>query len=239
MGRPSTRIRHRSAKYMPRRIYTRSNLKGFGVYEKGFSFTFSHNWNDWKTYAQEVKEQMAEELRGRVAKVALIVAEEAIKRCPHYSGAMEKAIRISVPKISGYGARDRIEFIVGLSSSWKSTYDDDMIAVGKKIGWASGPALATYIHEMYDTFIGDTVAGLERKRRKSAMTGATVGSHFLTRAFTENREEITQLLTKWRGRQGFGAGLTFPGASQADIDALLDIAKAKYANLVALKEVPF
>lgn len=239
MGRPSTRIRHRSAKYAMRSGRRVSSSKSFGVYEKGFSFTFSHNWNDWKTYTQELKEQMAEDLRGRIAKVAKIVAEEAIKRCPHYSGAMERAIRVSAPTITGYNARGHIEFAVGVLSTWKSDYDAMQTNAGFPSGRISGPELATYIHEMYDTFIYDTKEGLNRKQRKEAMSGATVGSHFLSRAFTENRKEISSLLTTWRGRQGFGSGLNLSETTADSINALLDIASSEYDNLLEQSEVPF
>lgn len=239
MGRPSTRIRHRSANYATRSGRRVSSSNSFGVYEKGFSFTFSHNWNDWKTYTQEIKEQMAEDLRGRIAKVAKIVAEEAIKRCPHYSGAMEKAIRVSAPTITDYNARGHIEFAVGVLSTWKSDYDDMQINADFPSGFVSSPELATYIHEMYDTFIYDTKEGLARKQRKEAMSGASVGSHFLSRAFTENRAEITDLLTTWRGRQSFGAGLSLSDTTEDTINSLLDVAASKYDKLFEQSEVPF
>lgn len=239
MGRPAKRVRHRTAAYKPRRIYTRSNLKGFGVYEKGFSFTFSHNWDDWSTYTEEVKAEMAEEMRQRVAKVSKIVAEEAIKRCPHYSGALERAIRVSSPNISGLGSRGRVEFVVGVASDWKSPYDEMQLNAGKNTGWMSGPELATYIHEMYDTFIYNTKDGLERKRRKEAMSGVVVGSHFLSRAFTENREEIAAVFTTWRGRNTVGAGMNIQTVSADAINNLLQAARTKYANIKALQEVPF
>jgi hypothetical protein len=209
------------------------------VYEKGFSFTFSHNWDAWKTYTKELKEQMAEEMRQRVASVAKIVAEEAIKRCPHYSGALERAIRVSSPSISGLGSRDRVEFVVGVASDWKSPYDDMQLSTGKNTGWMSGPELATYIHEMYDTFIYNTTEGLERKRRKEAMSGVVVGSHFLSRAFTENREEIAAVFTTWRGRNTVGAGMNIQTASADAINSLLQSARNKYANIKALQKVPF
>jgi hypothetical protein len=92
---------------------------------------------------------------------------------------------------------------------------------------------------MYDTFIYNTTEGLERKRRKEAMSGVVVGSHFLSRAFTENREEIAAVFTTWRGRNTVGAGMNIQTASADAINSLLQSARNKYANIKALQKVPF
>lgn len=212
MGRRATKIRHRSASYYSGNARTVSSTDSFGVYSKGFSFTFSHNWKNWHKYAESTKKRMATILRNKVAEVSQLIADEARKRCPHYSGAMEEAIAVSEPSIEGgITARGHIEMAVGVLSSWYSPYDRDVIdKLSDDIHefsnspMYSGEALAEYIHEMYDTFIYDTERGLERKRRKEAMTGRVVGSHFLSRAYTENSDKIRSIFTTWRGSVGGG-----------------------------------
>lgn len=212
MGRRATKHRHRSASYYSGNALTVSSATEFGVYSKGFSFTFSHNWKNWHAYAESTKKRMATILLNKVAGAAQLIADEARKRCPHFSGALEQAIAVSEPSIEGgIAARGYVEMAVGVLSGWYSEYDkkvienlkDEVFENSDHPMW-SGDALAEYLHEMYDTFIYDTEAGLSRKRSKEAMTGRVVGSHFLSRAYTENSDKIRSIFTTWRGNVGGG-----------------------------------
>lgn len=202
MGRAASRVRHRSTTYYSGNARSVVSNDAFGVYSRGFSYTFRHNWNNWSKYAESTKKRMVTILRKKMIQVSQLVADEARKRCPHYTGALEEAIAVSVPTVEGgITARGHTEMAVGVLSSWKSDYDK-VVDQLKKIQFYpaySGPELASYLHEMYDTFIYQTKEGLERKRRKEAMTGRVVGSHFLSRAFTENNEQIRAIFTTWRG----------------------------------------
>ena len=201
MGRAASTVRHRSATYYAGSARSVESKGSFGVYSSGFSYTFSHNWNNWVKYAEATKKRMVTILRKKMIQVSQLVADEARRRCPHYTGALEKAIAVSVPTVEGgLTARGHIEMAVGVQSSWKSDYDDvvDQLKDIKFYPAYSGPELASYLHEMYDTFIYKTKEGLERKRRKEAMTGRVVGSHFLSRAFKENNDQIRAIFTTWR-----------------------------------------
>lgn len=202
MGRRATKIRHRTASYGFNNPVSTTSMSSFGVSSKGFSFTFSHNWSNWSKYAEATKKRMATIMLNKVKQASDLIAEEARRRCPHYSGALEDAIAVSEPNIvGGITARGYVEMAVGVLSSWKSAYDKVANAVSEPVNpiTDSGPELAMYIHELYDTFIYDTVAGLERKRRKEAVSGRVVGSHFLSRAYTENNATIRSIFTTWRG----------------------------------------
>lgn len=212
MGRRATKMRHRSASYYTGSARTVSSTDSFGVYSKGFSFTFSHNWKNWHNYADSTKKRMVTILRNKVSEVSQLIADEARRRCPHYSGALEEAIAVSEPSVEGgIIARGYIEMAVGVLSGWYSPYDKDVIDKLKDEVFDysdhpmySGEELAEYLHERYDTFIYNTEAGLARKRSKEAMTGRVVGSHFLSRAYTENNGKIRSIFTTWRGRAGGG-----------------------------------
>ena len=252
MPRHATKVRHRSAQYVTKSGRRVKSANSFGVHTNVFSFTFSHNWNQWKTFADEVKANLVAELTNKMAKVSKLIAEEAIARCPRYSGAMERAIRVSMPSVSSMSSRGNVSFAVGVLSTWKSPYDQDMIASGFSKGLASGPQLAAYIHETYDVFIGTTKQGLERKRRKEAISHRTVGSHFLTRAINENMDEIRAIIATWREHELFVSGMSTPKATfpknapikfrqynkmqspesiVTEINALLDAASSKYDDL--------
>lgn len=155
----------------------------FSVRTEMMTFNFVSNFSEWSTFTKEMKQACAKFMQETLADISLKIGTEAIKRCPHYSGAMERSIKAIVPEVSSLLARGRVTAIVGVLSSWKSTYESNF---KERDFPASSSDLARYIHEYYDTFIEGTIFGKKRRDRKSAITGARVGSHFLLRAYTES-----------------------------------------------------
>lgn len=163
----------------------------FSIKASGYSFNFISNWGEWKTFTREMKMRIANAMADELGRITRQIGIEAIKRCPHYSGALEHSIKSTIPEITSLTSRGRATATVGVLSSWSSSYDDFL----KKLGGSypmSSPELVRYIHEYYDQFItrlddkGKPIEGYKRKLRKEAVTGEHVGSHFLTRAFYES-----------------------------------------------------
>lgn len=230
MARPD-RSRHRHATYNTTHGSSVHGFDSFSIQAKGFSWTFSHNWKNWGNYTKTVKKRMTTILRKRIAEAAQFLAVEAIKRCPHYSGALEKSIRVAEPEKTSLTYRGRIGFSIGVLSDWYSKYDTDVIANLKEIKYYpsySGPELASFLHENYDTFIGGTKNGYDRMLRKSEYFGVTVGSHFLTRAYTENRDYIRNLISSRLGPELIDSSILSQPVSISDINEVLQEAAISY-----------
>lgn len=210
----------------------------FSIHAQGFSWTMKHNWKNWAKYTKTLKKRMATIMRNRIAEAAKLIAEEAIKRCPHYSGALEDSIRVSEPTVTSVTSRGRIAFAVGVLSSWSSSYD--RVAVQVPYAPLSSPELISWIHEAYDTFIEDTVYGKKRRNRKQAVTGVRVGSHFLSRAYSENRRHIRQLISSRIGGtavDNFTSNLSED--LESSINSYLDNVADGFDYLDSDDEVPF
>lgn len=174
------RFGERGADYNPPIGRAIRNAESFSIQAKGYSFTFSHNFRGWKTFTDDIKKKMLEAALAEIKSTVREVGRGAIARAPHYSGALEHSIKVSVPEITSLKGRGRITAIVGVLDSWQSNYDKIAAAGGYP---TSSPELIAYIHDYYDDFIGETKDGLKRKRRKEAAVGERVGSRFLTRAW--------------------------------------------------------
>lgn len=174
----------RGANYRPDVSSTGSSGSSFSIQTKGYTFRFDSNFSDWSEFTKDMKEHAAEVMKATLGEIALAIGQEAIKRCPHYSGELERAIQVDIPEESSLLAGGRISATIGVLSSWKSPYDETK--AGLRHSLKSGESLARRLHEYYDTFIDETKEGKERQTRKSAATGERVGSHFLLRAWTEN-----------------------------------------------------
>lgn len=225
------RSRHKNAVYNTALGDSVSGFSSFSVQAKGFSWTFSHNWGNWGKYTKTVKKRMTTILRKRIAEVAQFIAIEAIKRCPHYSGALEQSIRVAEPEMTSLTYRGRIEFSIGVLSNWHSRYDTDVVNTLKEIKFYpaySGPELAAFLHENYDTFIGKTKYGYDRMRRKSEYFGVKVGSHFLTRAYTENRGHLNKLISSRLSPTLFDVTSPLPPVNVSDINDALNQASVSY-----------
>lgn len=224
------RSRHRSAVYNTGLGSVLNDFTSFSIHAKGYSWTFSHNWHNWGKYTKSVKKRMTTILRKRIATLAQFIAIEAIKRCPHYSGELEKAIRVAEPTVGSLTYRGRVEFSVGVLSSWHSTYDEDVIDELKTVKFRpaySGSDLVSVLHEAYDTFIGNTIYGRDRMLRKSAYFGVKVGSHFLTRAYTENRAYVNNVISSRLSPELLSNAALTPMTVE-EINAVLDSATVSY-----------
>lgn len=171
----------------------------FSVAIKGYTFEFKTNYKGYVKWADRTKKIMRKRAMELCREWANFIAVEAKKRCPHYSGGLEKAIKVS--GISGmYNARDygasRMTVSVGVDGrSWSSAYDDYVIklAADGKISdfMLASPQLAVFLHENWDLVKGKEAE--KRAERKSAATGVRVGSHFLSRAYSENNDAIRRM----------------------------------------------
>lgn len=191
-----------------------SSFDDFSISAKGFSFTFSHNFKGWKTFTKEMKLKVLEAALAEIKETVRKVGRGAIARAPHYSGALEHSIKVTVPEITGLGGYGRMTAVVGVLSSWKSSYDE----IAAKLGFPqSSPELVTYIHEHYDDFIQDAEHGYKRKRRKESVVGQRVGSRFLTRAWYDI--EQSNNLAKGIAKRIFSVN---PAINESSINSELD-----------------
>lgn len=190
--RPVKRYGFRGADYLPGMGKSRRGFDQFSIGVGGYSFTFAHNWKGWKDFTEHAKQVAASEAYRVVSQAIRNIGIEAIKRCPHFSGALEHSIKATIPEISSLSSRGRLSASVGVLSSWQSEYDKFLLRRTENTGIEyplSSPQLIAYIHEAYDTFIGLTKKGLRRKQRKEqANGGARVGSHFLSRAWYDSNQ---------------------------------------------------
>lgn len=210
----------------------------FSIEQRGYSFTFSQNFPEWKQLTVLLKDKMREELRNAIGIAMQSIAQEAIKRCPHYSGSLERSIKVVVPQATGFSGNARIEASVGVLSSWKSTaYDEFLDRIGMVDAPRSGPMLVRYMHEYYDDFVTaeSTPNAWKRKTRKEAANGGVkVGSYFLTRAWRENegivRSDAIDTLKK-----GIAGMRTYWTPSkpikQEDINRRLDAYAASFSEI--------
>lgn len=207
--RPIKRFGSRGADYVPNSIgKSRRGYEQFSIGVGGYAFTFSHNWGDWKAFTEHAKEAAVAETFNFVKQAVRNIGIEAIKRCPHFSGALEHSIKVTIPEVSNLSSRGRVSAAVGVSSSWKSDYDRFLMRRTENTGIEyplSSPQLIAFIHEAYDSFIDSTKRGLRRKRLKEqANGGVRVGSHFLSRAWYDGTQH-THIVAGFAGR--FRTGL--------------------------------
>ena len=173
----------------------------FSIAIKGFTFEFKTNYKGYVKWGERTKRVMRRKAIAMCREWADFIAIEAKKRCPHYSGGLEQAIKVSgasgLYNSDDFGA-SRMSISVGVDgSSWYSTYDDYVIRLttdGKlPDAMLAGPSLAIFLHENWNSVAG--TEAVKRAERKSRHFGVTVGSHFLTRAYSENTGKIQQIAT--------------------------------------------
>lgn len=173
----------------------------FSIAIKGFTFEFKTNYKGYVKWGERTKRVMRRKAIAMCREWADFIAIEAKKRCPHYSGGLEQAIKVSGAKglydQTDFGS-SRMSISVGVDgSSWSSTYDDYVIrltADGKlQDAMLAGPSLAVFLHENWNSVAGPEA--IKRAARKGRHFGVTVGSHFLTRAYSENTGKIQQIAT--------------------------------------------
>ena len=184
----------RGADYNPPIGRAIRNAESFSIQAKGYSFTFAHNFRGWKTFTDDIKKKMLEAALAEIKSTVREVGRGAIARAPHYSGALEHSIKVSVPEITSLKGRGRITAIVGVLDSWHSSYDKIAAAGGYP---TSSPELIAYIHDYYDDFIGETKDGLKRKHSinrifRQPLVNVSVADSLLVLGMTSNRAIILQ-----------------------------------------------
>lgn len=171
----------------------------FSIALKGYTFEFKTNYKGYVKWADRTKRTMRRKAIRLCRQWAEFIAIEAKKRCPHYSGGLEAAIKVSGARgrydTTDFG-KSRMSIAVGVDAlSWKSEYDKvvtDLVA-SERLADAqlASPELAILLHEQWESLAGE----LARKRaeRKGTHFGVRVGSKFLTRAYFENQSMLSRM----------------------------------------------
>lgn len=178
----------------------------FSIAIKGFTFEFKSNFKEgYDKWADRTKKRIRRKSIKLCREWADFIAVEAKKRCPHYSGGLEQAIKVSGARglydRNDYGS-SRMSISVGVDGmAWQSAYDDVVIQLTAK-GRISDPMLASpqlaiFLHENWNSVAGDeAIARARRKEQALVLPAGTVGSHFLYRAYSENMDRFEEIATK-------------------------------------------
>lgn len=177
---------------------------GFTIQERGYTFQFKTNYGKYVKWADRTKRSVTRQARKLLNYWANFIALEAKKRCPHYSGALARAIKVSDTHLlskADFG-ESRMSVGVGVDGrSWKSAYDsivEHMIEKGMEpVNPAmSSPSLVIFLHEYWNQVAGDLARRRAEIKAERVGLDSYVGDHFLTRARTENEAEIKQQIDK-------------------------------------------
>ena len=176
----------------------------FSIAIKGYTFKFDTNLKGYQTWAERTKRRIRRKAIELCHEWGNFIASEAKKRCPHYSGGLEQAIKVSgargIYDKDWYG-NSVMSISVGVDGmAWQSSYDDVAIrlAANGKISelTLASPQLAVFLHENWDNVAGDEARKRALRKERAIGEGKTVGSHFLLRAYTENEAELKGMATK-------------------------------------------
>ena len=201
--------------------HTGAGWRKFSIAVEGYTFEFAQNLPDWQAAIRREGVAFFDGVREYLRTMIRLVAEEAIARCPHYSGALGRSIKVTLPSAVDIQRNGRGTAAVGVLSSWRSPYDDVVTLLATKTGLTyavSGSDLAIMLHSRYDDIVNplDTPHAWKRKTRKEAMNGGKrVGSEFLTRAWSENSQQVRSLAS-----QAFIQGVRTKNISAEGADAI-------------------
>lgn len=171
----------------------------FSIAVKGYTFEFKTNYKGYVKWGERTKRVMRRRAIALCREWAETIANEAKMRCPHYSGGLEQAIKVSgaagLYDKNDFGA-SKMSISVGVDGmAWQSSYDDYVIRLTERgtLGDAmlAGPALAVFLHENWDNVAGEEAR--KRAERKERIYGRRVGSHFLLRAYTESDAKLKNM----------------------------------------------
>ena len=170
---------------------------------RGFSFTFDTNYGKYVKWAERTKRVMRRKARQLCREWAEEIVSEAQKRCPEYSDSslnmnnLTNSIKMEGTEghynTSDFG-RSRMSVTVGVDTdNWQSDYDaivEDIASKSKTMTTflTSGRELAILLHESWEQLAGPKA--MERARDKGSRYGVRVGSHFLLRAYEENKNAL-------------------------------------------------
>ena len=176
----------------------------FSIAIKGYTFEFKTNYKGYVKWGERTKRTMRRRAIELCRDWGNFIASEAKKRCPHYSGGLEQAIKVSgasgLYDKNDFGA-SKMSISVGVDGmAWQSSYDDVAIrlAANGKISdlTLASPQLAVFLHENWDNVAGDEARKRALRKERAIGEGKTVGSHFLLRAYTENEAELRGMATR-------------------------------------------
>lgn len=155
------------------RIVSKSSI---GFKSRILSVTFQANTTNYRKFTAQVKKRVRERFRDAMERFARATVNLSKMMCPVYKGALENSIVMTSPYgFGGTGPKGRIAIQIGVSSDWKSEYDD------LNPPWGHSSKEIVYIlHEHWETVAGERAK--KRAAEKESMTGERVGSKFLTRA---------------------------------------------------------
>lgn len=174
--------------------------RSFSIKVRGYTFDFKTDYGKYAVYAGRLSKSAKRRARALCLEWAYTIAAEARKRCPHYSGGLEKAIKVGATAILKNVESlplSKMSVDVGVDgSSWHSDYDKQVVDYLLDKGFVSdalyaGPELAVYLHDYWDQLVTSDMPAMDRAERKSDYFGGVkVGSHFLTRAYAENKHQF-------------------------------------------------
>lgn len=193
-----------------RGIVTTPGLSGtWSIELNGYTIRFGDVRKDFTTWAEKAKETAARAHAAELTNIMYKIGMEAIRRCPHFSGALERAIRVRIPPADGYKNlhyNARLSYAVGVSSDWDSPYGT--IIAGRahtahKYSGMHGGQLARFIHYYYNDFMSRLDPKKSRAwRRRSVKAAAAnlpvdeVGSYFLTKAWDAGMQGASVALNR-------------------------------------------
>lgn len=193
----------------------------FSIAIKGYTFEFKTNYKGYVKWGERTKRSMRRRAMELCEAWAYYIAEQAKRRCPHYSGGLEDAIKVSgirgVYNTEDFGA-SKMTVSVGVDGkSWQSAYDDVVINLTEKGKLAdaqlAGPQLAILLHEQWESIVKKDSQAWKRATRKGDHFGVRVGSGFLTRAQTETDAKLRNMaveayrnpLTAWQSKDKYAS----------------------------------
>ncbi len=155
------------------RIVSKSSI---GFKSRILSTTFQANTTNYKRFTAQVKKRVRQRFAEAMERFAQATVNLSKMMCPVYKGALENSIVMTNPYgFGGAGPKGRIAIQIGVSSDWKSEYDE----LNPPWGHSSKEIVYT-LHEFWEDVAGERAK--KRAAEKSSMTGERVGSKFLTRA---------------------------------------------------------
>lgn len=205
---------------------------GFTIQERGYTFQFKTNYGDYVKWADRTKKTVVKQARKLLRFWANYVALQAKMRCPHYTGALAKAIKVSdthLMRNADFG-ESKMSVAVGVDGrSWHSDYDkivEHMLEKGMEISnpAMSSPSLVIFLHEYWNQVAGDAARRRAQIKAERLQLSSYVGDHFLTRARTENAANIQEAIHRMfkKPLQMYVKSIKHTGVADSMSDTVLD-----------------
>lgn len=199
---------------------------GFAFKVEGYTIgmtSFSRQYADWiKKQKQSVQTAMSRWVG--------VWASEVVTRARHNAPEFDEpgytnsptSLTNSIVKTETTTYTNHIKIMVGVSSSWSSSYDEWFVTkYNSKPPWGvSSPQLALWIHENWDSFATERARNSAAK--KGARYGSVVGERFLYRAARDASDDrglvvmARQIFKTTVGRYGAIAGNKFGNTVESE-----------------------